>query len=413
MLTGVYGSQGLTPLRGADGRRDHRADMAEARPIERTPFFEFQARNRRATWRLTLAYALVVGGCGFVSAVAFARQRVPRPLRARLPSRGAEPRDRRAHAPEPRDGAARGRRSGTWASPRSASWAISRAGCRATGRAIWVIGLLLPLVCWLTVRSVWRAAGVGHTLLAIGARPPAAGDLEERQLVNVVQEMAIAAGIPAPEVRLLDARVANAAAVGMDADRELRGGRPAAPRRVRPRGDRGRSSPTWSARSGTGIFAARPSPLAPLRARAPDRRRPGPVRAVSAPGGLALAHVPLVGRVPVAGVASRAGAGADRAPQRAPAALRRRRRRRRPGRGARPRVLRARGPRPRPHLPAAPRALRPRHGRHRASSSCSRAFPSASSGGAGAISRTRRRSSSPGTRPASIAGSGTWARPAR
>ena len=34
--------------------------------------------------------------------------------------------------------------------------------------------------------------------------------------MNVVQEMAIAAGIPAPEVRLLDAQVANAAAVGTD-----------------------------------------------------------------------------------------------------------------------------------------------------------------------------------------------------
>ena len=85
------------------------------------------------------------------------------------------------------------------------------------GQAIWVIGLVVPLVCWLAVRSVWLAAGVGHTLLAIGARPPAAGDLEEHQLVNVVQEMAIAAGIPTPEVRLLDAQVANAAAVGMDA----------------------------------------------------------------------------------------------------------------------------------------------------------------------------------------------------
>ena len=45
--------------------------MAEPSPTERTPFFEFQARNRRATWRLTLAYALVVGGCGFLSAVGF------------------------------------------------------------------------------------------------------------------------------------------------------------------------------------------------------------------------------------------------------------------------------------------------------------------------------------------------------
>src|SRR5262245_42204316 len=46
--------------------------MAEPRPTARTPFFEFQARNRRATWRLTLACALVVGGCGFVSAIGFA-----------------------------------------------------------------------------------------------------------------------------------------------------------------------------------------------------------------------------------------------------------------------------------------------------------------------------------------------------
>ena len=49
-----------------------RSQMAETRPTVRTPFFEFQARNRRATWRLTLAYALVVGGCGFLSAVGFA-----------------------------------------------------------------------------------------------------------------------------------------------------------------------------------------------------------------------------------------------------------------------------------------------------------------------------------------------------
>src|SRR5262245_49673533 len=46
--------------------------MAEPRPTARTPFFEFQARNCRATWRLTFACALVVGGCGFVSAIGFA-----------------------------------------------------------------------------------------------------------------------------------------------------------------------------------------------------------------------------------------------------------------------------------------------------------------------------------------------------
>ena len=84
------------------------------------------------------------------------------------------------------------------------------------GEPLWVLGLLLPLVCWLAVRSVWLSAGVGHALIAMGARPPAPADPEEQQLVNVVQEMAIAAGIPPPEVRLLDAGVANAAAVGTD-----------------------------------------------------------------------------------------------------------------------------------------------------------------------------------------------------
>ena len=189
--------------------------MAETRPTERTPFFEFQARNRRATWRLTLAYALVVGGCGFVSAVGFianvflvlfALVFLPAVLclgigALALLSPGTAP--------------LAGLIWDVGLAPLGVVGGLPKL-LPGDGGGIWVIGLLLPLVCWLTVRSVWRAAGVGHTLLAIGARPPAAGDLEERQLVNVVQEMAIAAGTPAPEVRLLDAKVANAAAVGTD-----------------------------------------------------------------------------------------------------------------------------------------------------------------------------------------------------
>jgi Zn-dependent protease with chaperone function len=82
--------------------------------------------------------------------------------------------------------------------------------------SFFVLCLLLPLACGLAVRSVWLAAGVGHALLAMGARSPGPEDLEERQLVNVVHEMAIAAGIAPPEVRLLDAGAANAAVAGTD-----------------------------------------------------------------------------------------------------------------------------------------------------------------------------------------------------
>jgi Zn-dependent protease with chaperone function len=55
---------------------------------------------------------------------------------------------------------------------------------------------------------------VGGLAIGLGARDPVMTDLEERQLVNVVEEMAIAAGLPAPRVMLLDGQVANAAVVG-------------------------------------------------------------------------------------------------------------------------------------------------------------------------------------------------------
>jgi len=84
--------------------------------------------------------------------------------------------------------------------------------------AVVVALLVLPgavalLVAWLGVRRLLRRAGAGGTVLALGARPPSA-DIEERQVVNVVEEMAVAAGVPPPGVAILDSPVPNAAAVG-------------------------------------------------------------------------------------------------------------------------------------------------------------------------------------------------------
>jgi Zn-dependent protease with chaperone function len=67
---------------------------------------------------------------------------------------------------------------------------------------------------WIWLGHVFARAGVGSVLLTLGAREPDPVDLEERQLVNVVEEMAIAAGLPPPRVMMLDADVANAAAIG-------------------------------------------------------------------------------------------------------------------------------------------------------------------------------------------------------
>ncbi|MFN8523470.1 MAG: M48 family metalloprotease [Chloroflexota bacterium] len=71
---------------------------------------------------------------------------------------------------------------------------------------------MATLYWWLG--RVFARAGTGALLLGLGAREPNAQDLEERQLVNVVEEMAIAAGLQPPRVMLLDVTVANAAAVG-------------------------------------------------------------------------------------------------------------------------------------------------------------------------------------------------------
>lgn len=83
--------------------------------------------------------------------------------------------------------------------------------------ALVVPGSVVLLATWLGVRRVFGRAGSGTAVLALGAREPR-GELEERQLVNVVGEMAAAAGVPAPRVMVLDSDVPNAVAVGSRID---------------------------------------------------------------------------------------------------------------------------------------------------------------------------------------------------
>lgn len=188
--------------------------MADGLPPDRVAFAELQAKNRRAAWRLGTVCALVVGGGGalaalgfvvnlalilftlvFVPSVAFLGLGL---LASLLPATAAL-------------------REPLWEAGLFALRGLDLlvGAWSGVGPGVpWALALGLPLASWLAVRSVWLAAGVGETLLAMGAREPAPGDLEERQLVNVVEEMAIAAGLPPPRVRLLDAAVANAAAVG-------------------------------------------------------------------------------------------------------------------------------------------------------------------------------------------------------
>jgi Zn-dependent protease with chaperone function len=78
-------------------------------------------------------------------------------------------------------------------------------------------GIVIALLMWMGVHAFFRHGGVGGALLRLQAREPNRSDLKELQLADVAQEMAIAAGIPAPKLMLTDAGGANAAVVGTSA----------------------------------------------------------------------------------------------------------------------------------------------------------------------------------------------------
>ena len=79
-------------------------------------------------------------------------------------------------------------------------------------------GVVVMVIVGAGVRRLFRKDGAGAIVLSLGARPPNPDDLEEAQLVNIVGAVAIAAGVPAPNVRVLDSDVVNAAAVGRTKD---------------------------------------------------------------------------------------------------------------------------------------------------------------------------------------------------
>ena len=79
-------------------------------------------------------------------------------------------------------------------------------------------GALALFAIWIAIRRVLGQVAVGHVLEASGTRPPNEHDLEERQLGNVVEEMAVAAGVKPPKVLIIDTDAVNAAAMGTEID---------------------------------------------------------------------------------------------------------------------------------------------------------------------------------------------------
>jgi Zn-dependent protease with chaperone function len=177
---------------------------------ERRTFYEMQRRHRRSGWRFTALSALAVLVLGLplsvlVSPFLLATGLVVNDvadLVTPTPDLVGEIRDRLDGAPG--DGTDPAAGDATLA-PETVAW---------IGLALVAPGMLAMLALWLAVRRLFLRAGAGAFVVAAGARPPRPGDVEERQLVNLVEEMALAAGVPPPRVRLVDADDANAAVVG-------------------------------------------------------------------------------------------------------------------------------------------------------------------------------------------------------
>jgi Zn-dependent protease with chaperone function len=172
-------------------------------PVDREDFFAAQARNRRRGWLFTAMSALAIGLMGIplsavISPLLYAAAVVVVDLVGIV-----------ARTPDLLAGVAN--------DSSSSSGPLSPAGVALVVGLIVVPGSLALLLSWLGVRRLFRRAGSGATVLALGARPPG-NDIEERQLANVAGEMAAAAGVPPPAVMLLDSPVANAAAVGSALD---------------------------------------------------------------------------------------------------------------------------------------------------------------------------------------------------
>jgi Zn-dependent protease with chaperone function len=79
-------------------------------------------------------------------------------------------------------------------------------------------GMLVAFGLWFAMLLLFRRGGVGGALASLNARQPDQNDLKELQLADVAQEMAIAAGLPAPRLMLVDSSGANAAAIGTCAE---------------------------------------------------------------------------------------------------------------------------------------------------------------------------------------------------
>lgn len=189
-------------------------------PADRTTFFEEQARRRRRTAHFAVAAALAIMMSGvpvslvvspLLYLVTLTLAHLVQ-LATPLPQAFWQAVDQAGHfLPQVASQIDRAIQAQNWR-------LLDFRALGALGLALVLPGIVLSIGVWLWVRALLRRIGVGGVLTRIGARAPRPNDLEERQLVNLVEEMGIAGGLRRPSVMLLDLEEPNAAAVGFDRD---------------------------------------------------------------------------------------------------------------------------------------------------------------------------------------------------
>lgn len=182
---------------------------------ERETFYEAQRRHRRAAWRFTALSAVAVALLGLPLSV------VVSPVLSGLVIMGSDVAGLVVDTPDAVAGledvadrwsaAVDARERGE-----PADFPVRQAATVAG--LLLVPGVVMMLLAWLAVRRIFMRSATGAVVLAAGARPPDPADVEERQLVNLVEEVALAAGVRPPRVMVVDADILNAAVVGRSVD---------------------------------------------------------------------------------------------------------------------------------------------------------------------------------------------------
>jgi Zn-dependent protease with chaperone function len=178
-------------------------------------FFAAQKRNRRATWRMSAlsVFAAFIMGIPLTLVLT--------PLLYALTLIAAQIIDH--FSPLPPEFWQQANQLAKFGA-RVADYVVNQRGTVEPGELALALvlfllpGMLVAFGLWFAMLLMFRRGGVGGALASLNAREPNPNDLEELQLADVAQEMAIAAGLPAPKLMLVDSPGANAAAIGTCAE---------------------------------------------------------------------------------------------------------------------------------------------------------------------------------------------------